>query len=222
MNRKEFLSQLEQALQGMPAEECRRAVEYYENYFDEAGPENEQEVLQQLGAPEKVAADILRDYRDIAQRPNHSHEGNQKTASEQKNGRSQQRGEWFRSLDNGQKLLLLVLLLVAAGVVVPVGVGVIGGIGGILFALICVVCTVFFLVPALDLVAWAGMLALLFAAGVHVSTNPMLALLLLGLALICAACGVLLAQLTKYLFFAVFPALIRGIVSFFRRILHLS
>ena len=100
MNRKEFLSQLEQALQGMPAEECRRAVEYYENYFDEAGPEKEQEVLQQLGAPEKVAADILRDYRDIAQRPNNPHEGNSKETSGQKNNSSM--GDWFRSLDNGQ------------------------------------------------------------------------------------------------------------------------
>ena len=220
MNRKEFLSQLEQALQGMPAEECRRAVEYYENYFDEAGPEKEQEVLQQLGAPEKVAADILRDYRDIAQRPNNPHEGNSKETSGQKNNSSM--GDWFRSLDNGQKLLLLILLLVAACVIAPVGVGVIGGIGGILIALICVVCTVFFLVPALDLVAWAGMLALLFAAGVYVSANTMIALLLLGLALICAACGVLLGQLTKYLFCAVFPGMIRGIVQFIRRILHLS
>ncbi|MGM9616980.1 DUF1700 domain-containing protein [Butyricicoccus sp.] len=220
MNRKEFLSQLEQALQGMPAEECRRAVEYYENYFDEAGPENEQEVLQQLGAPEKVAADILRDYRDLAQRPNNPHEGNSKETSGQKNNSSM--GDWFRSLDNGQKLLLLILLLVAACVIAPVGVGVIGGIGGILIALICVVCTVFFLVPALDLVAWAGMLALMFAAGAAVSTNPMIALLLFGLALICAACGVLLGQLTKYLFCAVFPGMIRGMVQFIRRILHLS
>lgn len=220
MNRKEFLSQLEQALQGMPAEECRRAVEYYENYFDEAGPEKEQEVLQQLGAPEKVAADILRDYRDIAQRPNNPHEGNSKETSGQKNNSSM--GDWFRSLDNGQKLLLLILLLVAACVIAPVGVGVIGGISGILIALICAVCTVFFLVPALDLVAWAGMLALLFAAGVYVSANPMIALLLLGLALICAACGVLLGQLTKYLFCAVFPGMIRGIVQFIRRILHFS
>lgn len=222
MSRKEFLSQLEQALQGMPAEECRRAVEYYENYFDEAGPENEQEVLQQLGTPEKVAADILRDYRDVAQRPQNPHENNRNDTHGSKNGSSQQMRDRFRSMDNGQKLLMLVLLLVAAVVIAPVCVGVIGGIGGILFALICVVCTVFFLVPVLDLVAWAGMIALLFAAGVHVSTNPILALLLFGFALICAACGVLLGQLTRYLFCGVFPAMLRGMVQFIRRILHLS
>lgn len=220
MNRKEFLSQLEQALQGMPAEECRRAVEYYENYFDEAGPEKEQEVLQQLGAPEKVAADILRDYRDIAQRPNNPHEGNSKETSGQKNNSSM--GDWFRSLDNGQKLLLLILLLVAACVIAPVGVGVIGGIGGILIALICLVAAIFLLVPALDLAAWAAMIALLFAAGVMVSANVVISLLLAGLALIFAACGIWLGMLTKYLFCAVFPGMIRGIVQFIRRILHLS
>lgn len=221
MTRKEFLSQLEQVLQGMPAEECRRAVEYYENYFDEAGPEKEQEVLQQLGAPEKVAADILRDYRDIAQHSDAPHTG-YAAESSGKTGKAQSRQEWFKTLDRGQKLLLWALLIAAACVILPVGVGVIGGIGGIVLAFICLVAAIFLLVPALDLAAWAAMIALLFAAGVMVSANVVISLLLAGLALIFAACGIWLGMLTKYLFCTVFPALIRSIIEFFRRILHFS
>ena len=221
MTRKEFLSQLEQALQGMPAEECRRAVEYYENYFDEAGPEKEQEVLQQLGAPEKVAADILRDYRDIAQHSDAPHTGHAAESSG-KTGKAQSRQEWFKTLDRGQKLLLWALLIAAACVILPVGVGVIGGIGGIVLAFICLVAAIFLLVPGLDLAAWAAMIALLFAAGVMVSANVVISLLLAGLALIFAACGIWLGMLTKYLFCTVFPALIRSIIEFFRRILHFS
>lgn len=67
MNRAEFMQRLEKALHGVPEEERRRAVEYYEHYFDEAGAEQEQEVLDALGAPEKAAADILQEFRDTAE-----------------------------------------------------------------------------------------------------------------------------------------------------------
>ena len=33
-------------------------MQYYEDYFDEAGPENEQQVINDLGSPERVAAII--------------------------------------------------------------------------------------------------------------------------------------------------------------------
>lgn len=65
MTRKEYLHRLEQALRDMPAEERRRAMEYYEHYFDEA--DSEQAVLDALGAPEKAAADILRDFQTTAE-----------------------------------------------------------------------------------------------------------------------------------------------------------
>lgn len=214
MNRKEFLSRLEQALQEMPAEECRRAVEYYENYFDEAGPEKEQEVLEQLGTPEKVAEDILRDYRESSQGDN------QQSASERKRPTFQQMKTSFQSLNTTQKALTLLLLVVAACVIVPIGIGIIGGIGGFLIAVIGTICMVFLLVPALAVAAWAAMVGLLIAGGFVVSANPIAGLLLFGLALICAACGILLVQLTKYLFGSVFPDVIRKIVSFIRNIGH--
>lgn len=65
MTRAEYLRRLEQALCDMPDEERRRAMEYYENYFDEA--DSEQAALDALGAPEKAAADILRDFQTTAE-----------------------------------------------------------------------------------------------------------------------------------------------------------
>lgn len=215
MNRREFILRLEQALQGMPAEERRRAVEYYENYFDEAGPENEQEVLRNLGAPEKVAADILGEYREVAQP---SPEGKKQQGSQ----KTENLRDWFQSRDNGQKLLLLVLLIAAAVSITPVCVGVVGGVGGILIAGVCLILTIFLLVPALDLAAWCGTIAFAIAAGAVAADNPPLALLFIGLALICVALGILLWRLTIYLFCNVFAALLRGIVDFFRRLLHRS
>lgn len=58
MNKEEFLRQLRAALAGMAPEELNSAMEYYEEYFAEAGPEREAEVLRELGTPQAVAAQI--------------------------------------------------------------------------------------------------------------------------------------------------------------------
>ena len=62
MNRKSFIDNLKAELSHMPQNEIDAAVEYYEEYFDEAGPENEQQVISELGSPKKVASQIKSDY----------------------------------------------------------------------------------------------------------------------------------------------------------------
>ena len=62
MNRKQFMSQLKERLQRMPFDEVRQAVDYYEQYFDEAGPENEAAVIAELGSPAHVASQIIGDF----------------------------------------------------------------------------------------------------------------------------------------------------------------
>ena len=62
MKRREFIEKLRSELSRLPQEEIEAAVEYYEEYFDDAGRENEKEVLQQLGSPKKVAAQIKSEY----------------------------------------------------------------------------------------------------------------------------------------------------------------
>lgn len=58
MNRVEFLAELENLLQDIPEEERQEAQSFYQNYFDDAGPENEQRVMEELESPEKVAESI--------------------------------------------------------------------------------------------------------------------------------------------------------------------
>ena len=58
MNRKEFLAQLSRLLWDIPEADRKDALEYYENYFEDAGEENESSVIQELGSPGKVAAII--------------------------------------------------------------------------------------------------------------------------------------------------------------------
>lgn len=56
MNRSEFLQQLEWLLQDIPEEEREGALEYYRDYFDEAGVGEQDETGDKLGSPEKAAA----------------------------------------------------------------------------------------------------------------------------------------------------------------------
>ena len=62
MNRKEFMRRLRAELSRLPEEEKNAALEYYEEYFDEAGPEREQELIREMGSPRKVAGQIKSEY----------------------------------------------------------------------------------------------------------------------------------------------------------------
>ena len=58
MNRVEFLAELEQRLSGIPEEERQAAIQYYADYLADAGEENEDEAIRELGSPEKAAESI--------------------------------------------------------------------------------------------------------------------------------------------------------------------
>ena len=49
MTRQEYMQQLAALLAAMPEAERRDALDYYEEYFDAAGPEKEAQTIQELG-----------------------------------------------------------------------------------------------------------------------------------------------------------------------------
>lgn len=55
MSRWEFMRQLEKLLSDISPNEREEALQYYNDYFNDAGMENEQEVIKALGSPEQVA-----------------------------------------------------------------------------------------------------------------------------------------------------------------------
>lgn len=58
MTRQEYMQQLAALLAAMPEAERRDALDYYEEYFDAAGPEKESQTIQELGSPQNVAEKI--------------------------------------------------------------------------------------------------------------------------------------------------------------------
>jgi uncharacterized membrane protein len=62
VNRKEFLRKLQMELYKLPRHEIDDAISYYNEYFEEAGPDQEQAVIKELGTPSKIATQIKADY----------------------------------------------------------------------------------------------------------------------------------------------------------------
>lgn len=58
MTKEDFLRELEYMLQDLAEEEKEEALQYYRDYLEDAGPEDEAAVLHDLGSPARVAAMI--------------------------------------------------------------------------------------------------------------------------------------------------------------------
>lgn len=118
MNRADYMAALRRALSVLPEEERANALRYYEEYFDDAGPENEAKAIEELGEPAKVAAQILADYRELTAVP-HAQPIKEKRR--------------WRGIS---PLLLIVLVLLA----IPIGLPLVFGAGatvlGVLLAIV--------------------------------------------------------------------------------------
>ncbi len=87
MTRVEFMQELERLLFDIPAEERREAIEYYENYFEEAGNEEEENVIKELGSPADIAESIKKslDYGSSNDSGYFSEDGYHEAEREKKN-----------------------------------------------------------------------------------------------------------------------------------------
>lgn len=201
MNRNEYMAALRRALSALPEEERASALRYYEEYFDDAGPENEQQVISDLGAPEKVAEQILADYRELTAVP---HQG--------AGGAS---GKPKRRWRGVPPWLLIVLALLAIPVGLPllgVLVGVIGAIAGILLAAVAIAIVVVVIIPLTLLITGVILCGFSFALwGI-----PASAVTTLGCGLALFALGVLVTLLMIKLCTLFVPPLFRGFVAIIR------
>ena len=162
MNRVEFLAELEQRLSGIPEEERQAAIQYYADYLADAGEENEDEAIRELGSPEKAAESIKADYygtefdesrfdhkdymEKYGQRSNQeggpdNRSGAAPGSDGQGNGQSQKSAPWT---SRGLKILLIILIAI---VVWPVTLGVAGvvlGVAAAVFGILFGLGSVFF------------------------------------------------------------------------------
>ena len=59
MNKEQYMKMLKKKLKHLPKNEFGKAIEYFEEYFAEAGVEHEQQAIEDLGTPDEAAANII-------------------------------------------------------------------------------------------------------------------------------------------------------------------
>lgn len=215
MNRVEFMTQLESLLQNISQTEREEALQYYNDYFDDAGFENEQDVVEALGNPAKVAETIKRDMaaengygRAVANDRamiQYSSEGEQKGASCQ---------EKKEGMPTWAIVLIVVLCVFAAPVILGLGSGLLGTLFGILAAW-------FGLIIGFGVATFALIMAMIFLFIVGVMCIPVsrvAGIALFGIALILGGLSILFLMLTVAMAAIATPAIIKGIVGLVRKI----
>lgn len=60
MTRTEYIAKLTKYLRKLPQQDYEEAIEYFMEYFEDAGPENEARVIAELGTPKEAAHEVIR------------------------------------------------------------------------------------------------------------------------------------------------------------------
>lgn len=216
MSRKAFMARLDELLADITEAEKDEALSYYEEYFEDAGPENEEEVIQSLGSPEKVAATIKAGLSENAQEEGEFSETGYTNSyydikDEVATINNKRKG--LGGIGTGGWIIILILCLFALPILGPLLLGIAGTIFGVLVAIAAVVFAV--LVTGIALVVAA--VAMVAAGFATLFATPLVGIALIGAALLVAGIGILIAILGIWVITKVIPPVIRGIVNLIRK-----
>jgi uncharacterized membrane protein len=166
------MERLKEKIKTLPPDEYVSAIQYYEEYFIEAGPENEQKVIKELGSPEKVAALL---------KANHAVEDMEKSDGSAK-----------KSL---KTIFVVLIALFAAPIAIPIAIAAFA----VIFSLVITLFAVFFSLFAAGAgLAIGGFLALIAAVFVIIQ-SPATFIFFIGFGFTSIAVGVALFLITIYL-----------------------
>ncbi len=225
MNRTEFMRQLERLLQSISEAERQEALQYYNDYFDDAGEENEKEVIDALGNPAKVAENIKRDlYGTDSVQTSTIKNPPIKYQDESYQGKSEKTktegtffarmGAKFDSLPTWGQVLIIIAGILLAPVIIGIASTVIGTIFGLLTGWFSVILG--FAITAIVLIV---VLFIMVGIGITLIVEaPMGALALSGVGLLCGGLGVLFLMLTVAMAGIATPAIFKGIAKLWRKL----
>ncbi len=207
----EYMNALREALGVLPEEERANAIRYYEEYFLDAGPENEARVIEELGAPEQVAQQILNDYKEIVRAAPRSEPGAE-AGPEPIFGEAEEAPRPRRS-----PLVSFLALCGALFLGVTIGIPLLASGVAAIFSLVVAVLTLIGVILLAGVLLFAVLpLALLLAGfllcvfSLFLWTMPASALVTLGVGLCLFAIGILLGAGCMRLGAAAFRPLLRA------------
>ena len=226
MNRVEFMETLSRLLQDIPEEDRIDALKYYNDYFDEAGEENEEQVIREFGAPEEVAENIKADLKGKTENTTHGQQEEYQSAGQQyqmNHQENKQSSEYQYGTSDDQKnarigkiVLIVALAIIIGPVLIPI-------IGGILAAGLAMVLTiivgVFALVIAGAAIAIVG-ISMVISGSVILLPQTAAGLALIGSGLIIMVLGVVATVGFGKLCEVVLRGLAKGMKYLWEKISH--
>lgn len=224
MNKQQFMAELKQLLGDLPATERDEALNYYEDYFADAGEENEASIIEELGSPEKVAFTIKAGLNDSEGLEGEFTEAGFKgyeyeNKDEIVNTFSDKGDRGFSNATlrrNNFILTVIVVILLSPFIIGALGAifGVAVGILGATFGIICAI--------AATGIACIVTGAVLLVVGIaSVVLHPMGALTLGGISLVLIGIGSLVIGIGTKIVVRCVPVIGRAIVKLFKKTVNL-
>ena len=248
MSRWEFIRRLEELLFDISPSEREEALQYYNDYFNDAGRENEQEVIKALGSPEQVAQIVkegiggsstgsFTEYgftsRDtevehpVANRTGKRSEEEYKKADNNKTqdqkAADAEYTETYTADSTGKEPIptwAIVLIVIGAILLSP---AILGALFTVIGTLLSILFTIFCIIFGFGVAAIILMVVAvgLIAAGVgSLFVEPIVSIGLVGAACICGALGILFLLVTVLIAGKGVPALYKGILYLWNKIFH--
>lgn len=224
MNRADFMKQLERLLQNISQAEREEALQYYNDYFDDAGAENEQAVIEALGNPARVAENIKKDLfgagaekvkvtagdRVMVPYGERAAQGiDEKAAYETASSHTEKSNNKKGKLSPGIIVLIVVLSILASPILLPVAGALLGVVVSIIAVIVALLVVWFALIIAFGAVAVSLIVTAVVLAVVSVIIffgHPLIGLSVLGVGLLCGGIGLLFLMLTVCMAGVVTPA----------------
>lgn len=183
MTRQEYMEELKKYLKRLPQEDFDNAIEYFSEYFEEAGPEKEQQVMRELGEPKEAAREL---FLNLLQE---SVEKDQDIVEEKApvlKGKRRSPG----------KIILLVFLVLCAS---PVSLALLAFVFAVLCAVILTVAAVIFSIGITGIAAIAGGIVTIGVGGSLILKSAAAACMMVGGGFLMTGIGILAGLLTVYI-----------------------
>lgn len=232
---------LEYLLSDIPDEEKAEAMGYYRDYLEEAGPENEENVIREFESPERIAAIIRSDisgnlkdggeftetgYRDerfkdpnyqMAKRYDLPEVSEERTYQDEENDRKHTRRR--RAMDGNRtaKTILWIILIIAAS---PMLLGIGGGLAGLAGGFMGILAAAVIGVGAVTFALLAAGICMVLAGIVSMVIHPLSGALVLGLGILFLGLGMIALAVSGAFYGRFLPFLFRSCVNALSRLFH--
>lgn len=240
MSREEFMRRLEYLLSDIPDEEKSDAIGYYRDYLEEAGPENEEQVIEDFGSPERIAAIIrteisgnLDDGGEFTEKgyaderfkdPNYQMakrydlpETTEEYHQFEEAGEETKRERKTQDTNRTAKMIIWIILIVAAS---PLLLGIGGGIMGLVGGFLGILAAAVIVVGAVTFAFLVAGAAAIVAGFISMPVHPLGGALVIGIGVMVLGLGILGLAVSGAFYGKFLPFLFQSCVNVIQKLVY--